>query len=62
VQRASVPPLLGSGLAASVSDEYYSTHWLATFAWDAMESIERGARTGCVSADRPEDIQETSAM
>jgi hypothetical protein len=42
--RASVPPLLGAGLAASVSDEYYSTHWLATFAWDAMESIERDPR------------------
>jgi hypothetical protein len=42
--RPSVPPLLGAGLAASVSDEYYSTHWLATFAWDAMESIEEGAR------------------
>ena len=43
--RASVSPLLGAGLAASVSDEYYSTHWLATFAWDAMESIEGSART-----------------
>jgi hypothetical protein len=37
---ANVPPLLAAGLTASVSDEYYSTHWLATFAWDAMESIE----------------------
>ncbi|GAA3101318.1 DUF2891 domain-containing protein [Pseudonocardia yunnanensis] len=42
--RACVPALLGAGLAASVSDEYYSTHWLATFAWEAMESIEGGAR------------------
>jgi Protein of unknown function (DUF2891) len=38
--RACVPALLGSGLAASVSDQYYSTHWLASFVWDAMESIE----------------------
>nr|WP_208386370.1 DUF2891 family protein [Curtobacterium sp. WW7] len=32
--------LLASGLAASVGQEYYSTHWLASFAWDAMESRE----------------------
>jgi hypothetical protein len=33
--------LLVSGLAASVGEEYYSTHWLASFAWDAMEARER---------------------
>jgi hypothetical protein len=38
--RACVPSLLGGGLAASVGDEFYSTHWIASFAWDAMESIE----------------------
>lgn len=38
------PQLHAAGLAASVSDEFYSTHWLATFAWDAMESIERARR------------------
>ena len=32
--------LLVSGLAASVGEEYYSTHWLASFAWDAMEARE----------------------
>jgi hypothetical protein len=36
--------LLASGLAASVGEEYYSTHWLASFAWDAMEARERAAR------------------
>lgn len=36
--------LLGSGLAASVGEEYYSTHWLASFAWDAMEAREHAAR------------------
>jgi hypothetical protein len=39
--RACVPTLLGGGgLAASVGDEFYSTHWIASFAWDAMESVE----------------------
>lgn len=36
--------LLASGLAASVGEEYYSTHWLASFAWDAMEAREHAAR------------------
>lgn len=36
--------LLESGLAASVGEEYYSTHWLASFAWDAMEAREHAGR------------------
>lgn len=32
--------LLASGLDASVGEEYYSTHWLVSFAWDAMEARE----------------------
>jgi Protein of unknown function (DUF2891) len=32
--------LLPAGLAASVSDDYASTHWLATFGWDALCAIE----------------------
>lgn len=38
--RSSVPPLLAAGLPASISQEFYSTHWLASFAWDAMEALE----------------------
>jgi len=38
-----LPQLLAAGRAASVSEEFYSTHRLATFAWDAMESL-RGDR------------------
>ncbi|PZF58186.1 DUF2891 domain-containing protein [Curtobacterium sp. MCSS17_008] len=42
--RGAADDLLASGLAASVGEEYYSTHWLATFAWDAMEAREGAAR------------------
>ncbi|WP_076695837.1 DUF2891 family protein [Tersicoccus sp. Bi-70] len=41
----AVEPLLAAGLAASVGEEYYSTHWLASFAWDAMEAREHAALT-----------------
>jgi hypothetical protein len=37
---ADVVSLLPAALEASVSDEYYSTHWLATFAWDALGALE----------------------
>ncbi|WP_144715686.1 DUF2891 family protein [Curtobacterium pusillum] len=37
---AAADRLLASGLEASVGEEYYSTHWLASFAWDAMEARE----------------------
>ena len=38
--RSGVAPLLAAGLDASISEEFYSTHWLASFAWDAMEALE----------------------
>ncbi|PZE64072.1 DUF2891 family protein [Curtobacterium sp. MCBD17_021] len=41
---AAADSLLAAGLAASVGEEYYSTHWLASFAWDAMEAREHAAR------------------
>ncbi len=41
---AAVDELLASGLEAAVGEEYYSTHWLASFAWDAMEAREGTAR------------------
>lgn len=34
--RASVDGLLAPGLEAAVSDEYMASHWLATFAWEAL--------------------------
>lgn len=36
--RAAVRPLLAAGLPAVVSTEFASSHWLATFAWDAIGS------------------------
>lgn len=33
-----VEPLMAPGLEAAVSDEYASSHWLATFAWEATET------------------------
>lgn len=41
---AAADGLLAAGLSASVGEEYYSTHWLASFAWDAMEAREGAAR------------------
>jgi len=34
--REAVRPLLAAGLSAVVSNEFMSSHWLATFAWDAI--------------------------
>src|SRR5699024_5867885 len=31
-----VDALMRPGLGAAVSDEYVSSHWLATFAWEAL--------------------------
>ena len=31
-----VEPLMAPGLEAAVSDEYVSSHWLATFVWEAV--------------------------
>ncbi|NUP73297.1 MAG: DUF2891 family protein, partial [Sinomonas sp.] len=38
VLAAAVDPLLRAGLAALESGDFMSTHWLASFAWDALES------------------------
>ncbi|WP_162940058.1 DUF2891 family protein [Gryllotalpicola protaetiae] len=35
----AAPRLLPAGLEAAVSDEFMSSHWLATFAWDALEAL-----------------------
>jgi hypothetical protein len=35
----AAPALLPAGLDAALSDEFMSTHWLATFAWDALEAL-----------------------
>lgn len=34
--RQAAPTLMAPGLAAAVSDEYMASHWLATFAWEAL--------------------------
>ena len=31
-----VDDLMAPGLEAAVSDEYMSSHWVATFAWEAV--------------------------
>ena len=36
----TVDDLMAPGLEASVSDEYMASHWLATFAWEALERRE----------------------
>lgn len=36
-----VDALMAPGLEAAVSDEYMSSHWLATFAWEAVELQSR---------------------
>lgn len=38
VVEAAVPPLLEPGLASVMTDEFMSSHWLASFAWDALAS------------------------
>lgn len=42
LQRA-IPKLMKPGLTAAVSDEYMSSHWIATFAWEALRQIEANA-------------------
>lgn len=37
--EGAAPALLPAGLDAALSDEFMSTHWLATFAWDALEAL-----------------------
>ncbi|WP_136612238.1 DUF2891 family protein [Sinomonas albida] len=38
VLAAAIEPLLSAGIAALDSGDFMSTHWLASFAWDALES------------------------
>lgn len=38
VVEAAVPPLLEKGLASVQTQEFMSSHWLASFAWDALAS------------------------
>ncbi|MGO2034999.1 MAG: DUF2891 family protein [Brevibacterium sp.] len=35
-----VDRLMAPGLEAAVSDEYMSSHWVATFAWEAVTTVE----------------------
>jgi hypothetical protein len=39
VLAAAVEPLLRTGLSALESEDFMSTHWLASFAWDAIKSV-----------------------
>jgi hypothetical protein len=39
VLEDAAPRLLPAGLEAAVSEEFMSSHWLATFAWDALEAL-----------------------
>ncbi len=34
--EARIPALMAPGLEAGLSDEYMSSHWIATFAWEAL--------------------------
>lgn len=34
--EARIPVLMAPGLRAGLSDEYVSSHWIATFAWEAL--------------------------
>lgn len=37
----TVDELMAPGLEAAVSDEYMASHWVATFAWEALELRNR---------------------
>ncbi|GAB3569425.1 DUF2891 domain-containing protein [Arthrobacter alkaliphilus] len=39
VLRQALDPMLKAGLAGLESGDFMSTHWLASFAWDALESV-----------------------
>ncbi|MCQ9164861.1 MULTISPECIES: DUF2891 family protein [unclassified Arthrobacter] len=41
VLENALPPLLEAGLDAVMTDEFMSSHWLASFAWDALASARR---------------------
>jgi len=38
---AQAQHLYEAGVPAAAGDDYYSTHWLPTFAWDAAASLDR---------------------
>lgn len=39
VLRQALDPMLKAGLGGLESGDFMSTHWLASFAWDALESV-----------------------
>jgi hypothetical protein len=41
VLRTALDPLLNTGLEAVVTAEFMSSHWLASFAWDALSSMDQ---------------------
>ena len=41
VLRTALDPLLGTGLEAVVTTEFMASHWLASFAWDALSSRDQ---------------------
>ena len=41
--EAKIPALMAPGLEAGLSDEYMSSHWIATFAWEALVLQEASA-------------------
>ncbi|MBT1001920.1 DUF2891 family protein [Paenarthrobacter sp. DKR-5] len=42
--RPALEPLLDAGLAAVVTREFMASHWLATYAWDALLSVAEPSR------------------
>ncbi|XAS69104.1 DUF2891 family protein [Micrococcaceae bacterium Sec5.7] len=40
VLDAALDPLLTAGLNAVITEEFMSSHWLASFAWDALTSLD----------------------
>lgn len=47
VLEAALPALLEAGLASVMTDEFMSSHWLASFAWDALASAADPAVLPC---------------
>ena len=40
VQDEALEPLLSAGLSSVLTEEFMSSHWLASFAWDALASAQ----------------------
>jgi len=55
---AAREPLLRAGLDAVVAQDFMSSHWLATFAWDALLSASALERSGATSAWRPSPVDQ----